>query len=185
MERRGPSVLGAFTFYLSGMIVATSFITSNQRVRAIRFSAVLASLVLLFGLFGALFIPDTPWQAWVNFAGRTYRALNAPGYYVIGTVYSLLAISLIYVLVGSRPPARPLAYVLPVGTASLVSFTAGNVILNLSGRYVESLNLFVFLFLFLTLIALIARHLHRIPYYAQLAAVMNLELRSPFLRTPG
>jgi len=169
--RGGPSVVGAFSFYIAGMIVATSFTAFKSR--QLNFVNILLLLSLLMVVMGYFLIPETPSVAWVYFADFTYRAINAPGYFIIGILSSVLSLGVLYFLVGSRPPGRLLGWFLPIGTSSLISYTLGNIALNLLGDRVSFLGVWFFLGVFFLCLVIVTRNIGMVPGYRSMAALLN------------
>lgn len=179
----GPSVAGAFTFYISGMIVAAGLRSSSPSIGLAGLYKSVAFLLLVLIILGWALIPDQPKEAWIYFADFTYRKHNSPGYFIIGTICSLLVIAFFGFLVGNKKIPKALLYIIPVGTSSLISYTAGNMLLNLSGTYIENINLVLFIFFFFLTVILITRNIHKAPYYSKIQAVMNFEYNKVLQRT--
>ena len=130
-------------------------------------------ITLLF--LGNAFIKEDIIEAWKLFSGFTYRKNNAPAYYIIGTFGSVLTITLFCFLIGYRTLPKPIKFILPIGTSSLISYTAGNIILNLLSVRANSMNLFVFVILFFFAIILIVRHINIFPYFNFFSDLMNFK----------
>lgn len=173
-HRFGPSVYGAFSFALAGMIVASCFTKPIPENNAVNISLVIGSLAAILSVLGLILIHEDFKQAWIYFSDFTYRGANAPGYYIIGTLGSLLTITIFYFTVGSKTPIKPVQFILPVGTSSLISYTTGNLFLNLFGLQVKAMNPFVTTVFFFVGVVLITRYIDRLPFYNQLEAFMNL-----------
>lgn len=177
LHKGGPSVYGALSFVLAGMFVASSLNRDrhgdDSRHSAFPFAAsVLLVTVLLSGL---VLIREDGAEAWRLFAGTAYRANNAPAYYIIGIIGSVITIVSIFFVVGDRALPEPIRYILPLGTSSLISYTAGNVILTLVGAKAGSMNLLVFVILFFATTLGITRNIERTPCYTVLSDLMNFK----------
>ncbi len=181
IHQGGPSVIGAFIFYLAGMIVAAEVGRGNLNPK--EFYKSIASLFVAMSVAGAFMIQDNLYDTWRFFSDLTYRKLNDPGYYIIGTCCSLLAIAICCALIGNRKLIKPVSFILPIGTSSLISYTAGNMLLNLFGQYSQRVDLIIFLVVFFTVVVLITRNITSIPFYNKAFTFMNLEYRKVFQRT--
>jgi hypothetical protein len=137
--RVGPSVWHGMTFALAGMLIGTGlegFRESDFQLRDFyRSSAVVVTvcLAIVIGLVAS----SSMFEVAKSFAYFTYRAQNHIGYYAIGLIAAVGTLTLLSFAIPLRRPLpswsrAPLA----LGTASLLSFTAGNVILNLVPREV-------------------------------------------------
>ncbi len=224
--RGGPSILGAFLFCVSGMIVASSLLPFGEvfdrratvcpweqpeapteariaernaplRRRLFRESvnppravsrpvafyqsiAVLASVLCIAGM---ILITESPAEAWEHFVDFSYRKVNAPGYFIIGTLYSLLVISIFHLAIGTRTIRKPFAYLMPLGTASLISYTAGNMLLNLFGSYFKTINPLLFLAGFFLAVLLITTNIRSLPFYENVLAFLSFDFAQAFKRT--
>lgn len=181
IHQGGPSVIGAFIFYLAGMIVAAGVGRGDLNPK--EFYKSIASLFVVMLVAGAFLIQDNLYDTWRFFSNATYRKLNDPGYYIIGTCCSLLAIAVCYALIGNRKLIKPLSFILPIGTSSLISYTVGNMLLNLFGQYSQRVELIVFLVVFFSAVVLITRNITSMPFYNKAFTLMNLEYRKAFQRT--
>ncbi len=181
----GPSIVGALVFYFSGMITASSLRSNSSKQLTFNFYKQTAILLIFFLIAGWVLISDTPKDAWTYFSDFTYRKHNAPAYFIIGTICSLIVIATLAFIFERVKVTRFILYLLPIGTSSLISYTLGNVILNIFGQYAGKLNLFLFLLLFLFSVVFITRHHHKIPFYQKIKGLMNLEYRKVFQRTSG
>lgn len=179
----GPSVAGAFIFYISGMIVAASLRSSRTNLSLVSFYKSVAFLLLIMGLIGWVMVSDTPVQAWKHFSDFTYRKHNAPGYFIIGTICSLIVIALFSVVFRQGKISKYFSYIMPIGTSSLISYTVGNVILNLFGMYIKGMNLVIFIPCFFGAVILITRNIQKLPFHEQVLAIMNFEYNKVFQRT--
>ena len=176
MGRGGPSVIGAFIFYLSGMIVAASVNRSNLDPKGF-YKSISYVFIIMLG-FGIVVIHEDLLEVWKHFADfHAYRKHNAPEYYIIGTSCCLLSIAVFYIFIGEKTLSKPLALFLPIGTSSLISYTVGNMLLNLSLRYARDINPFIFLLVFFSAVLVITRNIRNIPFYKNASALMNLEYR--------
>jgi hypothetical protein len=173
----GPSVIGALIFYISGIIVASGLRPSGSDAGFGEFYKTVALLSLVLFAAGLVFIPDTPKDAWIHFADFTYRKHNALGYFIIGTLCSLAVISLFCFLIGNKEVSKIFVYIIPVGTSSLIAYTAGNVVLNLFGSYIQHTNILLFIPGFFLAVILITNNVHKIPYYDNFRRLMNLEYK--------
>jgi hypothetical protein len=130
----GPSVWHGMTFTLAGMMIATTLVgfrSAAFSLRAFRrFSAGFVAICALIA--GWLVFESSAFEVARAFAGFEYRSGNHIGYYAIGLIAStstLVVLSIVVPVQGALAEwtRTPLA----LGTSSLLSFTAGNVILNL------------------------------------------------------
>ena len=173
----GPSVYGALSFYLAGMIMASSLSQDEtgitNKISCFYVTSFLLAAILL--ILGALLIKENANEAWELFTNYSYRKYNAAGYYIIGTLGGVSIMFLFYFLIGAKTPFKSIALILPVGTSSLISYTAGNVILNLLGEKVKDMNLIVFILLFFLAITLISRYIHKMPFYIFFTHLMNFK----------
>lgn len=179
LQRGGPSVLGALSFFIAGMICASSLKSYKSQLDPNMFNFHYTSLLLItiLSILGFLLIKEDFRDMWVLFSDGIYRKNNTPEYYIIGIVGSLLTITLFYFIVGSRTPSKKIKFILPIGTSSLISYTTGNLILNLFNVKTNDMNVFVFVFLFFTAVILVTTHINKVPYYKEVSNVMNLKLR--------
>jgi hypothetical protein len=131
----GPSVWHSLSFVLSGMLLASSLTSGAETLRNafLRFYLIALGLVSICAVAWFPLVHDSPAEAWVKFVDNTYRENNMPGYYLIGIVTSVFWITLFSLLIGTRELSRPVKFLLPLGLSSLVSYTTGNMLLNLSG----------------------------------------------------
>jgi hypothetical protein len=181
--RRGPSVWHSLSFVLAGMLLASSLTRSAPTLRSAFSHFYLSSLclVLACGLSWFVLVKETPAEAWIKFADFTYRGSNMPGYYVIGIVTSVTTITLFSVLIGTRELSRPVQFFLPLGLSSLLSYTTGNVLLNLFGFAATRIDPAIYLALFFTSVLLITKYIDRMPYYGVANELLQLRLpRSAF-----
>ena len=185
LHRGGPSVYGALSFYLVGMIMASSLSKCRSKIGYdfSYFYLVSFALIVTFLIFGSVLINEGFKEGLVLFADYTYRYNNAPAYYIIGTFGSLLTITLFSFLFGTRIPPIPIKFILPIGTSSLISYTAGNVILNLFGRMANIMNQFVFIALFFLAVVLITRNIRKLPYFNYIYNFMNFRHNKAFQQT--
>ncbi|MCL7965425.1 MAG: OpgC domain-containing protein [marine benthic group bacterium] len=132
--RVGPSVWHGMTLTLAGMLIATGLEGFRQPGFDLRkfyrnsAAVVAASLTIVIGLVAT----SSLFEVAKSFAYFTYRSQNHVGYYAIGLIAAAgtLILFSIAIPLGRAMPAwtrAPLA----LGTSSLLSFTAGNVALNL------------------------------------------------------
>lgn len=177
LHKGGPSVYGALSFCFAGMFMASSLsrdeIENDNSLSNFYFASLVLLITLLF--LGNAFIKEDIIEAWKLFSGFTYRKNNAPAYYIIGTFGSVLTITLFCFLIGYRTLPKPIKFILPIGTSSLISYTAGNIILNLLSVRANSMNLFVFVILFFFAIILIVRHINIFPYFNFFSDLMNFK----------
>lgn len=176
MDRGGPSVYGALSFYLSGMIMASSLTAPRSGASRAWLNMPTAALLLLVTCFSLWFllIQDSFAEAWRLFADMTYRSKNSPAYFIIGIIGSVTTLFLIYLLVGDRKLPRWTKWILPLGTSSLVSYTAGNVLLNCFGGFASVINTWLFLLAFFLLVVLITTNIKSLPLYEPAHKMMNL-----------
>jgi uncharacterized membrane protein YeaQ/YmgE (transglycosylase-associated protein family) len=165
------------------MIVAASLRSSRTNLSLVSFYKSVAFLLLIMGLIGWVMVSDTPVQAWKHFSDFTYRKHNAPGYFIIGTICSLIVIALFSVVFRQGKISKYFSYIMPIGTSSLISYTVGNVILNLFGMYIKGMNLVIFIPCFFGAVILITRNIQKLPFHEQVLAIMNFEYNKVFQRT--
>jgi hypothetical protein len=132
--RVGPSVWHGMTFALSGMLIGTGlegFQRPEFRLRDFyRYSAVVSAVCL--AIVAGLVATSSLFDVAKSFAYFTYRAQNHIGYYAIGLIASTATLVLLSVAIPLRRPLPAWTRVpLALGRSSLLSFTAGNVVLNL------------------------------------------------------
>jgi hypothetical protein len=165
--KAGPSVVHSFIFLFAGMFMASSLTSNQVRQRADFgvFYAAAFKLLTTFILLGVLLIRESPGDAWWMFADYTYRGNNMAGYYIIGGVTSVLALVGFGFIIGAKPPSALAGFFLPIGTASLVSYTCGNMLLVLFGPAAERINPLIFISLFFCAVILITKYIERFPMY--------------------
>lgn len=142
--RGGPSVYGALSFFLAGMIMASSISLNRdrgkngpiQRFYNFYFIAIVLSLTCI-GLGWAL-INESLLEAHSRFSWGSYRRHNDPAYYIIGILTSVSIITLLCFFIRSRAVTQLEDFILTLGTSPLISYTAGNAILNLFGPHIEA-----------------------------------------------
>jgi len=130
----GPSVWHGMTFVLAGMLVGTSLTGWNApgfRLRAFyASSAVVMAITALVVL--VLVRESSPIDVARNFANLRYRTQNHIGYYAVGILGSSFMLVILSRVVPLETPLADWAAVpLTLGTSSLLSFTLGNIVLNL------------------------------------------------------
>ncbi len=132
--RVGPSVWHGMTFALAGMLIGTGL--EGFRLPDFQFrdfyrnsgGVIAASLAIVIGLVATSSLFDVA----KSFAYFTYRSQNHIGYYAIGLIAATGTLILLSVAVPLQRPLPAWTRVpLTLGTSSLLSFTAGNVVLNL------------------------------------------------------
>lgn len=178
LHKGGPSILGALSFFMAGMIFASSIQSLTGKLNW-KISSVLLSVLLVLGFF---LIEESFNDMWVYFSDGIYRKNNSPGYYIIGIIGSLLTIILFYLFTGSKSPSRITRFLLPIGTSSLISYTAGNIILNVIDVKSIGINQFVYIFLFFVSVIFITAHIERIPFYKEMNNVMNLKFSKSMIK---
>ena len=165
--RGGPSVYGALSFFLAGMIMASGISVSRGRgqsrlaehSRNFYFVAVMLSLICI-GLGWAL-INDSLLETHARFSFGDYRRHNDPAYYIIGILTSVSIITFLYFFIGSRAATKLENFILTLGTSSLISYTAGNAILNLFGPHIKTAHWAYSLPIFYLTVILISQYLPR------------------------
>jgi OpgC protein len=180
LGRRGPSVWHSMAFVLSGMLMASSLTQSAETLRAAfsRFALYGLGLIAVCAVAWFPLVPDGPAVAWQKFADFTYRGSNMPGYYLIGIVTSVVSISLFSLLIGTRELPRPVKFFLPLGLGSLLSYTTGNVLLNLSSRAATRIDAALYVTLFFVAVLFITKNIERMPYYEHANELLNLRFPS-------
>ncbi len=165
--KTGPSVLHSFIFLLAGMYMASSLTSSGPPARTDLSAFYAASLRLLttFVVLAVLLIQQDPVDAWRMFADYTYRGNNMIGYYIIGGITSVLALTAFCYVIGTKPPPRLAAFFLSIGTSSLISYTCGNILLVLFGFMAAMVSPYVFITLFFVCVILITKYIDRAPMY--------------------
>ena len=132
--RVGPSVWHGMTFTLAGMMIATTLVGFRSAAFSLRsFRLVSSGLVAIGALIaGGLVLQSSAFEVAKAFATFEYRSSNHFGYYAIGLIASTSTLVLLSIVVPVRGAlAEWTRTPLALGTSSLLSFTAGNVILNL------------------------------------------------------
>jgi len=131
--RVGPSVWHGYTFVLIGMLIATSL--SNWRDQGLqsfyKVSCVL-SVIALGVIFFILNDATLPAVLDLYITYTAYRAHNHFGYYAIGSfsgIIILILIAILFPLNKAVPSATK--KILVLGRSSLLSFSLGNIFLNL------------------------------------------------------
>jgi len=132
--RVGPSVWHGMTFTLVGMMIAATLVgfrSATFSLRTFRLSS--AGVIAICALIsGALVLESSAFEVAKAFAGFEYRSSNHFGYYAIGLVASTSTLVLLSLVVPAHGALAAWTRTpLSLGTSSLLSFTAGNVILNL------------------------------------------------------
>jgi hypothetical protein len=176
--RGGPSVWHSLAFVLSGMLLASSLTAGAATLRSAfsRFYLVAAGVVAACAAAWVPLVQDAPSDAWVKFADFTYRGNNMPGYYLIGIVTSVGSITLFSLLIGTRAPSRPVQLFLPLGLSSLLSYTTGNVLLNLTSSAAARVEPALYIGLLFVAVLLVTRYIERVPYYEVANELMHLRL---------
>ena len=170
LHKGGPSVWGSLSFYLAGIIFASSIRSIDTKMDK-KISLVLLSILIILGFF---LIDENFNKMWIYFSEGIYRKNNSPGYYIIGIIGSLITISIIQFLIGSKSYSRSLRYILPIGTSSLISYTTGNIILNLINIETIFINQFLFIILFFSLVMIITINISKFPWYKEISEMMEL-----------
>ncbi len=174
----GPSVFGSFVFFFAGMIAAAGLRESGRDQGLRRFFGSLGSLALFFAISAPLLISEMPIDAWKAYVYADYRVINHPAYFIIGVLCTLAVFGTIAVLFGRRTSAGPFSFLLVLGTSSLVSYTAGNAVLNLFGKPMQQGSTVLVAAAFFVSVLLITRYLHLLPYYDSLRRLLNPGARS-------
>jgi len=176
--RRGPSVWHSLAFVLAGMLLASSLTGGAATLRSAfsRFYVHGLCLIAACALFWSVMVHDSPAEAWVKFAEFTYRGNNMPGYYLIGIVTSVVTITLCSLAIGTRELPRAVRFFLPLGLSSLLSYTTGNVLLNLSGSAATRIDPAIYMALFFAGVLLITKYIERMPYYGVANELLHLRL---------
>jgi len=165
--RRGPSVWHSMSFVLSGMLLASTLTGNAETLRKAFSRFYLVALGLVAACLVAWFplVQDSPAEARVKFADFTYRGSNMPGYYLIGIVTSVSLITLFSLLIGTRELSRPVKFFVPLGTSSLLAYTTGNVLLNLSSYAATRVDPTLYIAVFFVSVLIITKYIDRMPYY--------------------
>jgi len=129
----GPSVWHGFTFVLVGMVIANSLSTwrehNLQSFYKVSISFAIIALAVILHLVNTASLAEV----FENFHRYTaYRAHNHYGYYAIGSftgIVTLILLSKLYPL-GQKLPSSA-SKLLVLGRSSLLSFSLGNIFLNL------------------------------------------------------
>mgnify|MGYP001822509197 CR=1 FL=1 len=130
----GPSVWHGMTFVLAGMFVGTSLTGWKSPGFQLRTFHVASAVVMAVASLIVLILAreSSPIDVARNFANLRYRTQNHIGYYavgILGSSFMLVALSRLVPL--NRQLADWTRVPLALGTSSLLSFTLGNILLNL------------------------------------------------------
>lgn len=130
----GPSVWHGMTFVLVGMLVGTSLAGWSQpdfRLNAFYFVSMIVFAVT--GLVVLWLVRESSlFEVARSFTNFKYRTSNHIGYYAIGVLGCSITLVLLSRLVPFDRPMADWAHLpLALGTSSLMSYTLGNVALNL------------------------------------------------------
>ncbi|WP_423822303.1 OpgC domain-containing protein [Salinisphaera sp. SPP-AMP-43] len=170
----GPSTWHAASFALAGMCIASC--STPERANEPR-AFVLAGLGLLCvaAAMTALFAQQSLLAVWQDFSSAQYRHLNALNYYTIGIATSTLLLLATRGLQYAFDLAPKVSGLLPLGRASLLAYTAGNVFLNLFTPYELSLpGSIAFIVVFFVSVLAVATWTQKLPYYEHIRYVLNL-----------
>lgn len=163
----GPSVWHSLLFVFAGMLTASSITDSKVAETATLHRFLKHSILLVLGLLASWFFVsnDGVIEALVKFANFYYRGINSPEYFIIGVIVSVITLNLFCFLIGNRQLPRPIRVLLPLGLASLTTYTAGNILLNLFGSFASSVNPYIFIIVFLVAVAAVVNFLEKLPFY--------------------
>jgi len=172
-KRGGPSVVHSTTFIFAGMFLAAGLRTGGPGLRGFYLHAA----VLLVTVTAAVWplTTHTAGELWLNFANTQYRIHNLREYFGIGIFCSVLLLVGIALTVRDRPPGRLLEVLLPLGYSSLITYTLGNVLLNLLDSQFDQLPLPVGLPLFLGILLIVVTWMKRLPGYSTLEAIFSVK----------
>ena len=178
----GPSVWHSLSFLLAGMFLASS-LNADGPIRLSRFYLFALVLLVTCVVLRVLLVADPFPDAWWKFVDFTYRTHNMAGYFVIGIFGSVVSIGVVCFLVGVRKLPRPIQALMPVGYASLFSYTLGNVLLNLFGSFAGRVPSLVFLIPFFAAVLVITSIRKRLLFYDVLNDILNFRFNKVLQRT--
>ena len=130
--RDGPSVWHGMTFVLAGMLVAASL--RDWREAGLRRFYVTAGVLALSAslIILVLVMNSSATEVARRFADYSYRARNHIGYYAVGLLACSLTLMLLARLIPrEKPLSRWTSLPLALGHSSLLSYSLGNILLNL------------------------------------------------------
>ncbi|MBA6411787.1 OpgC domain-containing protein [Parahaliea sp. F7430] len=175
--KAGPSVWHSLCFVFAGMLMASSFNTArstrndiNSRFYFNAFGLVITCLLAWYFLIDKSFS-----VGWWSFVDMSYRKDNAAGYFIIGTLTSVITFIFFKLWIGTRTPPFLFQLLLPIGLSSLFSYTVGNCLLNLFGIEVIAYPLLTAI-LFFPLLVFITRYITLLPGYQMINDLLNLRL---------
>jgi hypothetical protein len=173
----GPSVYHSLSFLLTGMYMASSLSELHVKKTGgfLSFYMVSVELIITFSLLGHFFIQENAQVAWKLFSSGIYRVSNMTAYYIIGIVGSVATITLFCFLIGNKALPKPIAFFLPLGTSSLISYTAGNMFLNIFGLKASSVSSVSFILIFFLSVILLTKYIDRMPCFTLFNNLLNFK----------
>jgi hypothetical protein len=164
----GPSVTGALIFVIVGMVTAHFIIFFGKL--SIFYLLCLLSLLLIFTV---IFHPfDTPFHILMKYIDYSYRGRNSIEYYIFGSFSAVLIFS-IFILLDPILPKNKFFVIL--GVSSLISYTFGNIILNLSAFVSVYIGPFYYLFLFSISLYLFVLYWRVIPISSYIERLLSFD----------
>lgn len=171
-SRGGPSVLFSLLFVIVGIAIGNIFTKNKENninifLHLITFVIALLILTYLFNIFFTKTISIKNMLEGLGYG--SFRANGSLNFLFIGSILSVSSFIILFIACnGSIFVKNIFVPITPVGRSSLLSFTAGNIILNSAGAIEFELNYFLSLLIFFSIIYLISRFHYDLPFYTSL-----------------